>query len=64
MIIVYDMFSHFFKMKKISSQQIVQLKVVNSLVYILTLDEKIFIVDLVKMEEVQHFSVKNENKLH
>ena len=32
------MFSHYFKIKKISNRQIVQLKVAGSLVYILTLD--------------------------
>ena len=58
------MFSHYFKIKKVSNCQIVQLKVIDSLVYILTLDERLFILDLVKIEEVQHLSVKNENKLH
>jgi len=64
MIIIYDMFSHYFKIKKVTNCQIVQLKVIESLVYILTLDEKLFIMDLIKLEEVQHLSVKNDNKLH
>ena len=49
MVIIYDMFSHFFKIKKIASCPIAQLKVVGSLVYILTLDEKMYLLDLVKL---------------
>lgn len=58
-IIIYDMFSHLFKVKKISNSQISQIKVIGSLAYILTMDEKLIIYDLVKVEEIQHLSIKN-----
>jgi len=58
------MFSHHFKTKKIANAQIVQLHVVGQLAYLLTLDEKMIIYDLSKGEEIQHFSVRNEDKLH
>ncbi len=64
MIIVYDMFSHYFKIKKVSNTQIVELKLLDRLVYILTLDEKLIIMDITKLEEVQHISIRNEVKLH
>ena len=35
-----------------------------NLAYMLTIDEKLIVYDLIKVEEVQHLSVKNENKLH
>jgi hypothetical protein len=44
------MFSHLFKVKKVSSSQISQIRVVGSEAYILTLDEKLILFDLVKIE--------------
>jgi hypothetical protein len=49
-IIIYDMFSHLFKVKKVSSSQISQIRVVGSEAYILTLEEKLILFDLVKIE--------------
>ena len=64
MVIFYDIFSHFFKIKKVANCQIVQIKVVGSLVYLLTLEERFIVMDLVKMEELQTISVRNDSKLH
>jgi hypothetical protein len=47
-IIIYDMFSHLFKIKKVSYSQITQVKVVGPLAYILAADEKLILYDLVK----------------
>jgi len=58
-LITYDMFSHHFKMKKVSNEQIVELKLVGHLCYILTIDEKFIVYDEAKGEEQQHLSVKN-----
>jgi hypothetical protein len=63
-IIIYDMFSHLFKVKKVAGAQITQIRVVGSEAYVLTMDEKLILFDLVKAEEVQHLNVRNETKLH
>jgi hypothetical protein len=63
-IIIYDMFSHLFKVKKVAAAQISQIRVVGSTAYVLSLDEKLIVFDLVKAEEIQHLNVRNESKLH
>lgn len=49
-VIIYDMFSHLFRLKKISNSQIAQVKIVGSSAYVLTLDEKFLVLDLTKAE--------------
>lgn len=49
-VIIYDMFSHLFRLKKVSNSQIAQVKIVGTSAYILTLDEKFLVLDLTKAE--------------
>lgn len=49
-LIVYDVFSKQFKLKKVGSAAIVQLKVTGGLAYVLTAEEKLVVYDLVKGE--------------
>ena len=37
-VIIYDVFSHFFKLKKVSNSQIIDIKICGAIAYILTLD--------------------------
>lgn len=63
-IAVYEMFSHKFRLKKIGSQQIVQVAIVKGIGYALTIDYRLLIYDLAQLEEIQSLSVRNEEKLH
>lgn len=53
------MFSHSFKIKKVCNTQITLIKLLNNLAYILTIDEKLIIYDMIKVEETQHLNIKN-----
>lgn len=44
------MFSHIFRLKKVSNSQIAQVKIIGTSAYILTLDEKFIVLDLTKGE--------------
>ena len=49
-IILYDTFSHQYKIKKISSKPIVNVKILNNEGFALTQDQKIIILNLMKLE--------------
>ncbi len=59
-IVLYDTFSHNFKIKRISPHSIVKVHIFGNEGFALTEDQKIIIVNLIKMEEINIFSTVNE----
>lgn len=63
-VVLYDTFSHKYKIKRISSKPIVNVKISGAEGFALTQDQKIVVLNLIKLEENNTFTTINDDKLH
>ena len=59
-LIVYDLFSHHYKLRKICYDSIIKIHTNKDHAYILTSKQKVIIFDIIRNEQIQIINVRNE----
>lgn len=63
-LIVYDLFSHHYKLRKVCYDAILKIHLNGDHAYLLTSKQKVIVYDIIRNEQIQVINVRNEERLH